>query len=85
MPLASPSSDEGRLVAVVLVYRDAVVAVPCVKYGLAFYVRYASRLVERGLRVVGFEERMFVQGLEVDGASRLAVLFRADYHAVTPC
>ena len=45
------------------------VAVPCVEYGLAFPVRYASRLVERGLGVVGFAERMFVQGLEVDGAS----------------
>ena len=61
------------------------VAVPRVKYGLAFSVRYAPRLVERGLSVVGFAERMFVQCLEVDGASRLAVLFRADYHAVTPC
>ena len=61
------------------------VAVPRVKYGLAFPVRDASRLVERGLSVVGFAERMFVQGLEVYGASRLAVLFRADYHAVTPC
>ena len=61
------------------------VAVPRVKNGLAFPVRYASRLVERGLGVVGFAERMFVQGLKVDGASRLAVLFLADYHAVTPC
>ena len=61
------------------------VAVPRVKNGLACPVRYASRLVERGLGVVGFAERMFVQGLKVDGASRLAVLFRADYHAVTPC
>ena len=61
------------------------VAVPCVKYGLAFSVMYASRLVERGLRVVGFAERKFVKCLEVDGASRLAVLFRVDYHAVTPC
>ena len=61
------------------------VAVPCVEYGIVFPVRYASRLVERGLSVVSFAERMFVQGLEVDGASRFAVLFRADYHAVTPC
>ena len=60
------------------------IAVPRVKYGLAFSVRYASRLVERGLSAVGFAERMFVQSLEVDGASRLAVIFRADYHAVTP-
>ena len=61
------------------------VAVPRVINGLAFPVMYASRLVERGLGVMGFAERMFVQGLKVDGASRLAVLFRADYHAVTPC
>ena len=39
------------------------VAVPCVEYGLAFSVRYASRLVERGVSVVGFAERMFVQCL----------------------
>ena len=40
------------------------VAVPRVKNGLAFPVRYASRLVERGLGVVGFAERMFVQDLK---------------------
>ena len=34
------------------------VAIPRVKYGLAFSVRYASRLVERELSVVGFAERM---------------------------
>ena len=45
----------------------------------------SSRLVERGWSVVGFAECMFAQGLEVDGASRLVFLFRADYHAVTPC
>ena len=61
------------------------VTVPCVNYGLAFHDRYASCLVERGLSVVGFEEHMFVEGLEVCGASRLAVLFCADYHTVTPC
>ena len=44
------------------------VAVPRVKYVLAFSVRYSSRLVERGLSVAGFSERMFVQCLEVDGA-----------------
>ena len=54
------------------------VVVPCVEYGLAFPVRYASRMVERGLNAVVFAECMFVQGLEVDGASPLAVLFRAD-------
>ena len=32
-----------------------------VKYGLAFSVRYESRLVESGLSVVGFAERLFVQ------------------------
>ena len=61
------------------------VAVPRVKYGLACSVRYVTRLVERGFSVVGFAERMYVLCLEVDGASRLVVLFRADYHAVTPC
>ena len=35
------------------------VAVPLVKNGLAFPVRYASRLVERGLGVVGFENACF--------------------------
>ena len=33
------------------------VAVPCVEYGLAFPVRYASRLVERGLRLYGYARR----------------------------
>ena len=39
------------------------VAVQFVEYGLAFSVRYAPRLVERGLGVMGFAERMFAQGL----------------------
>ena len=59
------------------------VAVPCVECGLAFPVTYALFLLEWGLTMVGFTERMFVQGLVVNSASRLAVLFRADYHAVT--
>ena len=36
------------------------VAVPCVEYGLAFPVRYASRLVERGLGVAGFAELLLI-------------------------
>ena len=53
---------------------DAVVAIPGVKHILAFPTGYLSRLVERGLRVVGLAERMLVQGLEVNGASLLANL-----------
>ena len=61
------------------------VAIPRVKYGLAFSVRYASRSEERALSVVGFAERIVCS---MPGSRRCVaacLLFRADYHAVTPC
>ena len=61
------------------------VTVPGIENSLALTIRYAPCLVERGLGVVGLAECMLVQGLKVNGASRLAVLLCADHHAVTPC
>ena len=45
----------------------------------------ASRLMEWGFCVMSLTEGMLVQGLEINGASGFAILFRAYYHAVAPC
>ena len=41
--------------------------------------------MERTLRVVGFPGSVRVQGLEVDCATKHAILLGAHHHAVTPC
>ena len=60
------------------------VAILVVKHGFLFSTRYGACLVERALGVVGFLCSVNIQGLEVNGASRLAIFLAADNQPVAP-
>ena len=60
------------------------IAIPAVKHGFLFATRYGACLVEGALGVVGFPCSVNIQGLEVNGASRLAIFLGTDHHAVAP-
>jgi len=64
---------------------NAVVAIPAVKDGLFGVAGYGACLMEWALRVVCLTCGVKVKRLEVDCASRLAVLLCTDDHAVAPC
>ena len=55
VPVASPGGDEGGEVPVVIVQGNAVVAIPAVKHSLFLATWDRACLVERTLRVVGFQ------------------------------
>ena len=82
--VSTPWGYECGEVGIILVEGNAVVANLAVKYGLLCVTGCRAGLMEGALCVVGFSCGVKVKRLEVNCASRLAILLCTDDHAVAP-
>ena len=83
--VVTTGGDKGCQMADVQVEGDTVISIPHVKDSFVCAIGDGSCLMKWVLGVMGLPGCMEVECLEVNSSVAFAILFRADYHAVTPC